>query len=585
MKKLLLVVLAVLYLTTEILADIPCSITLNNPTRTTFQKIIANGGSISYDKGAGYSYQIGKYYNPNDLSNRIFRAYWYFSLGDIPTNATITSVYLNIYNSASGYSLKLTLVPSQSTNDGDNWAAIGNGTILNQGVQYSPMGFYSTPVKNAMQTALPYRSMIIGALSESESTAGSMSTMSMTLDVNYTRPPATINFSAHNDMDSYTGGHIGVGINTTVSDLTSPYSATATEGQIANIQAYDNNNYNSNNGYYYLFNDTEAPQNKSDLIKLGGGTQHDFGNSSSGSYTFLQNDNNSVFIAYLKKVCNATFQNTGNQITINGNQYSSSGTVPVVAQNSVTVSTLSSYTNNGIDYTFSCWTNAGSNYSSPITVSSNITYTAKYIGTPNITNQVINFGTTLYEPIVVYWTDNPNTNVNQYQIYRRIGYIRTPTLIGTVGRGVQQFTDNTWTRMPWKVDTLLCYEVKEYYSIDQTYSPDYWASVYGSNMYKLKNNEGSMASAGEIPTEYKLENYPNPFNPVTVINYQLPQDGFVTLKVYDMLGKEVAAVVNEYKNAGYYKVNFDASRLTSGVYIYTINTNNFFLSKKMLLMK
>jgi hypothetical protein len=70
-----------------------------------------------------------------------------------------------------------------------------------------------------------------------------------------------------------------------------------------------------------------------------------------------------------------------------------------------------------------------------------------------------------------------------------------------------------------------------------------------------------------------------------VINYQLPQDGFVTLKVYDMLGKEVATVVNEYKNAGYYKINFDASRLTSGVYIYTINTNNFFLSKKMLLMK
>jgi hypothetical protein len=154
-----------------------------------------------------------------------------------------------------------------------------------------------------------------------------------------------------------------------------------------------------------------------------------------------------------------------------------------------------------------------------------------------------------------------------------------------VGRGVQQYTDNDYIRVNDSRQTRLFYDVREYYSIDYTYSPQSWILVFGSDFYKIKENEGVMASASEIPTEYKLENYPNPFNPVTVINYQLPQDGFVILKVYDMLGKEVAAVVNEYKNAGYYIVNFDASRLTSGVYIYTINTNNFFLSKKMLLMK
>ena len=218
-------------------------------------------------------------------------------------------------------------------------------------------------------------------------------------------------------------------------------------------------------------------------------------------------------------------------------------------------------------------------------MSNHTTFVAKYIGTPNTNNQQMHFSTTLNSPIVVYWTDNPNTNVNQYQIYRKIGTTGNPVLLGTVGRSVQHFIDPIYVLAQFKSGTQLYYDIKEYYSIDQTYSPDYWVSVYGSDMYKLKNNEGSIALAVDIPTEYKMENYPNPFNPVTVINYQLPQDGFVTLKVYDMLGKEVAIVVNEYKNAGYYKVNFDASRLTSGVYIYRISSNNFFMTKKMLLMK
>ena len=81
------------------------------------------------------------------------------------------------------------------------------------------------------------------------------------------------------------------------------------------------------------------------------------------------------------------------------------------------------------------------------------------------------------------------------------------------------------------------------------------------------------------------QNYPNPFNPTTVISYQLPEDGFVDLRVYDVLGKEVATLVNEYKSAGYYTVSFDASKLTSGVYISTIDVNGFVQSKKMLFMK
>ena len=87
-------------------------------------------------------------------------------------------------------------------------------------------------------------------------------------------------------------------------------------------------------------------------------------------------------------------------------------------------------------------------------------------------------------------------------------------------------------------------------------------------------------------TTYALsQNYPNPFNPTTTINYQLPQNGYVTLKVYDILGKEVSTLVNEQKNQGRYSVNFDGSKLASGVYVYQIRVNDYISSKKMLMIK
>jgi len=82
-----------------------------------------------------------------------------------------------------------------------------------------------------------------------------------------------------------------------------------------------------------------------------------------------------------------------------------------------------------------------------------------------------------------------------------------------------------------------------------------------------------------------MQNYPNPFNPSTTINYQLPKDGFVTLIIYDILGREVKTLVNEYKAQGRYEVNFNAGNLASGVYIYRIKVNDFSSAKKLLLMK
>jgi len=89
-----------------------------------------------------------------------------------------------------------------------------------------------------------------------------------------------------------------------------------------------------------------------------------------------------------------------------------------------------------------------------------------------------------------------------------------------------------------------------------------------------------------IPSGYTLsQNYPNPFNPSTEIQFTLTKAGYTTLKVYDVLGKEVATLVSENLNPGTYKTNFDASRLASGTYVYTLTSNGARLINKMLLMK
>ncbi|MBI4810619.1 MAG: T9SS type A sorting domain-containing protein [Ignavibacteriales bacterium] len=96
------------------------------------------------------------------------------------------------------------------------------------------------------------------------------------------------------------------------------------------------------------------------------------------------------------------------------------------------------------------------------------------------------------------------------------------------------------------------------------------------------------------PKTYKLEqNFPNPFNPITVINYQLPVDGLVTLKVFNILGQEIVTLVDEVQEAGYKSVNYDAANLPSGVYFYRFQANpvdgrqggSYTTVKKMILVR
>ena len=107
-----------------------------------------------------------------------------------------------------------------------------------------------------------------------------------------------------------------------------------------------------------------------------------------------------------------------------------------------------------------------------------------------------------------------------------------------------------------------------------------------SETFTFKTSLTGIASVDGLPTTYALEqNYPNPFNPATRVRWQVPESGKVRLVVYDMLGREVAVLVDERREAGRYEVTWDGSHLASGVYFYRMNAGTFTQCQKMLLLK
>jgi len=154
------------------------------------------------------------------------------------------------------------------------------------------------------------------------------------------------------------------------------------------------------------------------------------------------------------------------------------------------------------------------------------------------------------------------------------------------GRKIHASSDGgiTWEEQ-WESNTPENPWIYSIYFIDKDMG---WAS--GSYGLILSTQNGGITFAREKnfdhPNNYTLsQNYPNPFNPSTSIHYQFPELSFVTLKVYDVLGREVTILVNEEKPAGIYEVEFDGVNLPSGIYLYRLYAGNFIETKKMVLLK
>jgi len=147
---------------------------------------------------------------------------------------------------------------------------------------------------------------------------------------------------------------------------------------------------------------------------------------------------------------------------------------------------------------------------------------------------------------------------------------------------------------PRMIDTLLGKSV--FFKQGDKFSFIQGVLYFSFNQYKLVPRTNSdfgiytpvmgVLPANNVPIKFGLsQNYPNPFNPSTKIEFDLPSSGSVTLKVYNILGQEVASLINGYRSAGHYSVQFDASRLSTGVYIYRLQSAANTMTKRMVLLK
>ncbi len=170
--------------------------------------------------------------------------------------------------------------------------------------------------------------------------------------------------------------------------------------------------------------------------------------------------------------------------------------------------------------------------------------------------------------VVLQWSTSTETNNLMFEIERRVESREYFTIGFVEGSGTTT-------------------ELKEYSFIDQSVEP-------GKYFYRLKQIDfnGAYEYSNEIEVDVKgifsfalEQNYPNPFNPSTTISFAIGNSSFVTLKVHDVLGNEVATLVNEEKHVGLYEINFDASALSSGIYYYQMQAGDFIQTKKLVVMK
>lgn len=163
----------------------------------------------------------------------------------------------------------------------------------------------------------------------------------------------------------------------------------------------------------------------------------------------------------------------------------------------------------------------------------------------------------------------------------------TASETNNMGFEIERLSGSSWDKLGFVNGSGTTIETKSYSFVDKNVNA-------GTYSYRLKqiDFDGTFEYSNVIevdvtsPQQFELsQNYPNPFNPSTTISFSIPQSSFVTLKVYDIIGNEIATLVNEEKAAGRYDINFDASNQSSGVYLYSITAGNYNEVKKMTLIK
>ncbi|MBI9071001.1 MAG: T9SS type A sorting domain-containing protein [Melioribacteraceae bacterium] len=537
-----------------------------------------NGLNELYNYDSNNDYKITAYYDQYGIIHyQETRTGYKFDLSDVPSNAVNLTAYLEAYRTSGSKDSKIVLMSNSTDFDSksDVYAKVGSGSSLfttntSSGTLHNITSNVSSRVSQGY--------INIGVKEYDSGFHDGDITIKLHLDFQ-------VQFTVKNN---FSGGSIKVDGTT----RTSPYTLTKNVGSTITIEAIDQ----TNGSYYRLWNDSEAPLNKSKWIKEIGSSNINKSSNKTYSFAVSVDDHGAEYEAGLRKRCNVTFENehsggeSGGYIKINGSTVTSpSGTYHVIEENTITAEAVN-HTLNGIIYTFDYWNKEGTSADYDFEPTDHEDYVSYYTGKPSNSYKNLTFNSSAPNgtPIILSWDQHPNSNV-KYKIYRKIGRTGSNQLITStpLNNNVTSYTDYDIVHTSNRgSDYLITYDVRAYYVTEQSLADAEPTSVYGDFVPKENNEDEHIGDVfTNIVKDYSILNYPNPFNPTTKISYQLPESGFVSLKVYNSLGKEVAELVNGMKTEGRYNAVFDASNLSSGIYFYTIQVNDFTQTNKMLLVK
>lgn len=359
-----------------------------------------------------------------------------------------------------------------------------------------------------------------------------------------------------------------------------------------------------NLGYYRIWNDVEALIKKSKWIKNG---ELDVSELLEYSFQVAQGDDNTIYEAGLRKICNVTFQTVAsdignvNRLIVSGED-EAYGTLTKTTVESNPVSAyvdVSTFWINNIKYFFSVWS-GGTYQTNPTSISptQHSIVTANFMGYPDYD---INLRFNSYnprnpdQPVILYWDEYPNENVSHYRILRRVygdhGYF-TDEELTTLPRTTTTYTDLQYViRGAGSGDYLLAYAVVPYYPPSGKEAHAVYKSVNGDEpQQQNKSIAEEYAISGNTITNYSISSFPDPFNPTTNIYFTLPEDQIVSIKIYNILGELVKELVNRQYTRGAYTIKWNGedefgSNVNSGVYIVNLQAGHNVLTKKIILSK
>jgi len=380
----------------------------------------------------------------------------------------------------------------------------------------------------------------------------------------------------------FAGGTIYV--DNTTTPKTAPYYKSGYSGGSFTIGAINQ----SSGGYSYIWNTSGT--NNSNWTHDNGYGSTPYSSSQNTSYSVTNWNTDTYVTANLKKVCNLTFDTdlatigvtepcsikvNGTAVEVPTAQYS------VVKQNTIQIEAIDK-TVLDVQLAFWKWDDGGSTQN-PRTIIASQHKTIKALcliqedeiapGAP----QNLSVTESQNEYPYLTWDENEELDMRVYKVYRKCNS-GSWVLAWTTSNN---FLEDTQVTTTYRHGDDIYYKVtaEDIFYNESGYSNTVWIEA---RIEKKGVDSGNKAA----PKVYALNsNYPNPFNPTTQISYQIPNDEFVSLVVYNSLGQEVAVLVNQQQTVGEYTVQFNANNMPSGVYFYKLKTGKFNSVKKMLLMR